>query len=240
MKIGFKQIGLLSALLFAAVAGACGPATPGPENPSDKGGETGGPAATGTTAPSGAPTGTPESAPTAAPKETAAAAAPPAPVGAAKNVPLIESKMLDDLKKAGVNLDKVAELEKLPLAAKKKVMPLMQKALGYEACTGCHVEGDYKKETRNMKITREMWRAYSVPLRDEKGKAVFCDNCHSGQAKVLNRADKEAVKKFMEDEYEHKLTRADKKDVECSTCHGDDMELKVIEKMWKIAPEAKK
>lgn len=231
---------------MAALVGACGPATPNPDDPANKtGGETTGGAATTAPTSSAAPTPTPSGTPEAAPSGTpaapsGAAAAPPAPVGAAKNVPVVESKMLEDLKKAGVNIDKMSDLEKLPLAAKKKVMPLMQKAMGYEACTGCHVEGDYKKDTRNMKITREMWRAYSVPLRDEKGKAVFCDNCHSGQAKVLNRADKEALKKFMEDEYEHKFTRADKKEVECSTCHGDDMELKVIEKMWKIAPEAKK
>lgn len=243
MNIGFKQFGLLAALALAALIGACGPATPNPDNPSDKGAETGG---TGTPTPTSsaatpAPSGTPEAAPTSAPAgSSAAAATPPAPIGAAKNVPVVESKMLEDLKKAGVAIDKIGDLEKLPLAAKKKVMPLMQKALGYEACTGCHVEGDYKKDTRNMKISREMWRAYSVALRDEKGKAVFCDNCHSGQAKVLNRADKEALKQFMEDEYEHKFFLPGKKAAECSTCHGDAMELKVIEKMWKIAPEAKK
>jgi hypothetical protein len=119
-------------------------------------------------------------------------------------------------------------------------MPIMQKAMGYTACTGCHVEGDFKAETRNLKISREMWNAYTVPLRDEKGGVLFCDSCHSGQPKVLNRADQEALKKFMEDEYEHKLTRADKKDMECSTCHGEALELKIIEKLWKIAPEAKK
>jgi hypothetical protein len=148
--------------------------------------------------------------------------------------------MLADLKATGINLTKISEIGKLPLAQKKKVMPIMQKAMGYTACTGCHVEGDFKAETRNLKISREMWNAYTVPLRDEKGGVLFCDSCHSGQAKVLNRADKEALKKFMEDEYEHKLTRADKKDMECSTCHGEAMETKIIEKLWKIGPETKK
>ncbi|NUQ79434.1 MAG: hypothetical protein HUU21_38480, partial [Polyangiaceae bacterium] len=156
------------------------------------------------------------------------------------NVPVVESKMLAELKATGISLTKISEIGKIPLAQKKKLMPLMQKAMGYTACTGCHVEGDFKAETRNLKISREMWNAYTVPLRDEKGGVLFCDSCHSGQAKVLNRADQEAVKKFMEDEYEHKLTRADKKEMECSTCHGEAMELKIIEKLWKIGPEAKK
>jgi hypothetical protein len=85
-----------------------------------------------------------------------------------------------------------------------------------------------------MKVARGMWNHFVAPLRDEKGGAVFCDSCHGGAKLVLNRADKKAVEKFMEDEYEHKLTRADKKDNECGTCHGDAMELKIIEKLWNI------
>lgn len=241
MKIGLKHIGLVAALGFAALAGACGPSAPPPDTAADKTGETtAGPTGdTGGTQAGGAPTSAPTS-DVATPPATGTPATPAAPVGAAKNVAVIESKMLAELKATGINLTKVSEIGKIPLAQKKKLMPIMQKAMGYTACTGCHVEGDFKAETRNLKISREMWNAYTVPLRDEKGGVLFCDSCHSGQAKVLNRADQEAVKKFMEDEYEHKLTRADKKEMECSTCHGEAVELKIIEKLWKIAPEAKK
>jgi hypothetical protein len=247
MKIGLNHVGLAIGLALAALAGACGPA-PTAETPADKtpaGTTTAAPAGTdqGATGTTPAPSATPSATPTApsgdAGGKTGTTPA-PAAGGGEKSVPIAASKMIEDLKKLGVNVDKIPELSKIPLNTKKKVMPLMQKALGYSACTGCHVEGDFKAETRNMKISREMWKAYSVNLRDEKGGAVFCDTCHSGQAKVLARGDKEALKKFMEDEYEHKLTRADKKDMECATCHGDTMELKIIEKLWKIPAEAKK
>jgi hypothetical protein len=234
MKIGLKQITLIGALALAALGGACGPSTPQVDDPSTKGGTTDTPpAGAGTTA---TPPGDTTSTATTPPPTTTgdAATPPPAPIGAAKNVPLVQSKFIADLKGAGINTAKIPEIGKIPLAQKKKIMPFMQKAMGYTACTGCHVEGDFKAETRNLKISRQMWNAYTVPMLDEKGGPVFCDTCHSGQVKVLNRADKEAVKKFMEDEYEHKLTRADKKDMECSTCHGDTMELKIIENLWKI------
>jgi hypothetical protein len=140
-----------------------------------------------------------------------------------------------ELKKIGLNLDKIPELEKLPLAQKKKVMPLLQKSLGYDTCQGCHAEGDFKKETRNMKVAREMWRHFVVPLRSEKGGTLFCDSCHNGKEHVLARADKKAVQAFMEAEYEHKLAQASKAEMECGTCHGDAMETKIIEKLWKIS-----
>jgi hypothetical protein len=55
-----------------------------------------------------------------------------------------------------------------------------------------------------------------------------------GIALANTRADNKTLQKFMASDYEHKLTRADKKDHECSTCHGEGMETKIIEKLWKI------
>ena len=162
------------------------------------------------------------------------AATPPAPAGKG-STNLKQSQMLEDIKKIGLAPDKLADLPKIPLAQKKKLMPLFQKALGYKDCNGCHVEGDYKAETRNIKVTRGMWKNFVVALRDEKGGAVFCDTCHDGNAKNLDHADKKALEKFMDEQYEDKLTRADKKDMECGTCHGDPFEGDIITKVWGIA-----
>lgn len=225
MVLRFKHAALALAISMGALAGACGPATPPPEGPPG-GGAT--PPAGEATPPAGE-TKPAEATPPAPGSDTkpAEAAGPPS-----RN--LSATQMEADLKKIGLNLSKLPDLEKLPLAQKKKVMPLLQKSLGMENCQGCHVEGDFKKETRNMKVSREMWRHFVAPLRDEKGGAVFCDTCHGGQKHVLNRSDKKAMEAFMEDQYEHKLTRADKKDMECSTCHSDTAELKIIEKLWNI------
>jgi hypothetical protein len=228
-----RNIGLVVALAIAGFAAACGPATPPPDNvvtagdktkePSPPADATVPPAATGseaTPAP-GATAGKPGDAPVTAKTGKA-------------STPLQASKMLADVKGLGIDLTKSPELGKIPIGQKKKLMPFFQKSLGYEDCTGCHAGTDYKKETRNIKIAREMWKHFVAGMRDEKGNPIFCDSCHVGSAKNLNRDDQEVLKKFMEDEYEHKLTRADKKENECTTCHGDAVELKIIEKLWKI------
>ena len=72
-------------------------------------------------------------------------------------------------------------------------------------------------------------------LRDDKGAAtIFCDSCHQGKDKILNRTDLKAVGKYMDEEYVNKMARADKKDHGCSTCHGDTMEMKIQDKLWNV------
>jgi hypothetical protein len=224
----FTHAALAFALALGAFAGACGsPAVPPPETPAGQ-----------TDAASGGEAG-------AAPAETAkkpeggeatpAEKAPAEAGSSAKSTPVQATQMEADLMKIGIDLNKIPELEKLTLAQKKKVMPLLQKSLGFETCQGCHAEGDFKKETRNIKVAREMWRHFVTPLRTEKGGAVFCDSCHNGEEHILARSDKKAIQAFMEAEYEHKFAQASKADMECGTCHGDAMETKIIEKLWKIA-----
>jgi hypothetical protein len=211
---------LQGALLIAAASAACGPPTE-PATPDD--GSTGGGAGEEQPAAGGAPSGE-------APGPTPEPAAP-----AAESVPISATTMAAEIGKLGINMKKIPELQKLPLGQKKKVMPFFQKALGYEKCTGCHAkEDDFKTETRNMKMARNMWNHFVVNLRDDKGGNVFCDSCHNGKSHVLARGDKKAMEKFMKDQYEGKLARADGAEHSCSTCHGDDLELKIFEKMWKI------
>jgi hypothetical protein len=231
MNATTKTLGLAFALSIAALGAAC--ASPKPAESAAKAGE----ASAAGAAPSEAPGGAASAAPHAAPAASEAPQVGAVPAGGpATNTPVGPSKYIDDVKRIGIDLKKATELEKIGLSDKKKLMPFFQKSMGYDACTGCHAEGgDYKQVTRNMKITRGMWKSFVVALRDDKGNAVFCDSCHQGKAKVLNRSDKKALQKFMEDEYEHKLTRADKKDNACTSCHGDEMETKIIEKIWKIA-----
>ncbi len=151
--------------------------------------------------------------------------------------PLSATKFADELKKLGFDGKKaLPDLEKMDIKAKKKLMPLFQKALGYEACTGCHAaEGDYDTTTRNMKITRKMWSQFVAAVRDDKGGLVFCDSCHNGGTKILNRLDRKSVGKFMHENYVDKLARADKQDNGCAACHGSPLEPSIIEKRWGIA-----
>lgn len=221
MNVTLKTWGLALALAAAATAAACGSPPPADAPPQ------------GTPAPTSAPTAAPTAAPTSLPTPAPTSAAPANPA-ADRNVALATSKLVEDMKKIGIDFKKAATLEKLSGPEKKKLMPLFTKALGFGSCTGCHAPGDFKKDTRNLKITRQMWEHFVVPLRDEKGGQIFCDSCHDGKSKLLDRSDKKGVAAFMERDYEHKLTRVDAKANECSTCHGEAMETKIIEKLWKI------
>ena len=220
------SIGLALALSLTGLIAACGPATPDPNTP--PAGGTAEPTNTAAPVTTAAPTAEPTSAPTSAPTA--------APVAAPAGPPIMASKLGDELKKAGFDLAKLpASIEKMSDGQKKKIMPILVKAVGYEDCKGCHVENDYKKKTRNTKIAAHMWDDFVAKMKDEKGAGtIFCDSCHQGKPKILNRSDLKAVGKYMDDEYVKKMSRADKKSQECGSCHGDTMEMKIFDKMWMV------
>jgi hypothetical protein len=212
--------GALAAAVACAVLGACG-SPPPPDAPK--------PAA------SAAPVHLPEAhadlvavpAPSSAPSAT-----PPPALG--NNVPIRPSALLAEVQKIGVDTTK--PLSSIPLPQKKQLMKLFKQALGYDSCTGCHVADQYEKPTRNKAITRKMWDTFLVQLRDDKGGPLFCDSCHGGKAKSLDRSAMEGLQRIMETDYQGKLTRADKQPHDCSTCHGkgQEPEPKIIEKLWGI------
>ena len=229
-----KTSALTLAFALAAFGAACGPPPPVDAPPSP----TGAPAVvTPTTAtPSTAPVALPTAAPTVAVAPTAAPVALP-PGMPATSAPLSPTKFAAELKKLGLDGTKpMPDLEKMDLAAKKKLMPLFTKALGYDSCNGCHAaDGDYQTSTRNMKISRKMWSQFVAATRDEKGGTMFCDSCHNGATKILNRTDQKAVGAFMHANYVAKITRADKQENTCSTCHSTPLQPDIIEKLWGIA-----
>lgn len=226
MKIA-GSIGLALALALAGLASACGPSTPDVQNPPAPTGE---PTATAAPTASDAPTAAPTA--SAAPTTTAEPTAPPGPAGPAVKA----SAFAEKLKNAGFDLAKLPpKIDKMTDGQKKKIMPLFVEALGYKDCTGCHVEGDFKKKTRHLEIAEHMYDEFVAKLRDEKGNAtVFCDSCHDGKSEFLNRSDRAAVNKYMDVEYVGHFTRADKTNQECSSCHTDTFEMKIFDKVWKV------
>jgi hypothetical protein len=209
-----------------ALVSGCGPSAP-PDVPStDSTAE--GP----TPAPPG-DSGGPEGA-TPAPSGEGPAPAPKAGGATVQPVPIGKSEMLAKVNKLGIDVTKTPDLSKIPLGKKKKLMPLFQKSLGMKACTGCHVEGDFKAETKNIKIARGMWNNYVAKLRMNDGSALFCDSCHDGNEHMIPRGDDDAVQKFMTEQYEGELTRADGEEHSCSTCHTDVFEAKIFKDVWGI------
>jgi hypothetical protein len=216
----------LSPLALAALLAACASAPPAPAPPEAP------PPPIASAAP---PPPSAEPTPTAAP--TTAPAAPP-PAGPGNNARLQASQLVAAVKKLGIDFKR--PLAQIPLPQKKQLMPLFQKSLGYTSCGGCHVEGDFRQQTRNMKVARGMWEHFVVAMRDEKGEPIFCDSCHGGKDHILDRSDKEAVKRFMDSDYEDRLTRADQQKNGCRTCHGEGLEEDIIVKLWGIPAPAKK
>lgn len=215
-------------LSTAAALSACGPATP-PDAPPVGTAEGPTPAPVDTAGGDVDPT-TPE------PSSTAATPTPAPTSGGStvQPVPIRKSEMAAKVKALGIDLTKAPALGKIPMGKKKKLMPLFQKSLGMDACTGCHVDGDFKAETKNIKIARGMWDNYVSKLRMNDGSALFCDSCHAGNEHTIPRGDEDAVQKQMTEEYEGKLTRADGEEHSCSTCHTDVFEAKIFEKVWNI------
>lgn len=229
-KVGSSFLLVALILSTGSALSACGPATP-PDAP-----------AVGTAeGPTPAPPDTSDGGdvdPTTTPEPPATGETPaPAPKSGGSTVqpvPIKQSALAAKVKALGVDLTKAPELSKIPMAKKKKLMPLFQKSLGMKACTGCHVEGDFKAETKNIKIARGMWNNYVSKLRMNDGGPLFCDSCHDGNEHMIPRGDEDAVQKLMTEEYEGKLTRADGQEHSCSTCHTDVFEAKIFEDVWKI------
>ena len=225
-----KTSALMLSLALAAFGAACGPPPPvdAPPSPASA------PVVAVTSPPATTPTALPTAAPTVAPTAAPIALPPGMP---ATSAPLSATKFAAELKKLGFDgVKPMPDLEKMDLAAKKKLMPLFTKALGYTECTGCHAaDGDYRTSTRNMKISRKMWSQFVVAARDEKGGMLFCDSCHNGATKILNRVDRKAVGGFMHANYVAKITRADKQENTCATCHSTPLQPDILSKLWGIA-----
>jgi hypothetical protein len=217
---------LLAASMLAGALAACGGGAPAPQVPRTE--------MTSSAADAGAPPAVSEPA-----KSDAAAPLappPPGPAGAVTSTDIVPSKMIADIKAIGIDLASPGDLSKIEMSKKKKLMPFFVKALGMPGCEGCHVAGDFKAPTHNKQMAASMWNHFVRDLRAKGGGAMFCDSCHQGKQKLLDRADKKVLSKFMIANYQDKLQRTDKKDHTCETCHSEPFENRVFAKLWKIAP----
>lgn len=207
---------------MASLSAACGggAAAPGPAVP------TGGPSEG---APPTAATSSVPSPGSAAPtSSTAAGSGTPAPAFTGPMLAPTKSAMLSDLTGAGLDPKKLPTLDKLdPKVMRAKVMPLFSKSLGIK-CGDCHVEGDFAAPTRRKAIAQKMWDDFVVKLQMADGSPVFCDSCHEGRVLELDRHDKKALAKWMQANFVDAFKRRDKKDHECASCHGEDMDMDII------------
>jgi hypothetical protein len=190
------------------------------------------PAGTPTAASSATATAT-ATAPTTAPATATTTATPtsfpvfPTPPLPQLNAPRPPAR-LPDLQALGLDASHLPPIEKLEPKTLRGVMKLMAKSLGIK-CGDCHKEGDFAAPTRRKKIAARMWDEFAAKLAfaAPDGAPLFCDSCHQGRVEQLDRRDKKALSKWMDDNFVAKLKQKNGGSQECETCHVD-MEMQFL------------
>jgi hypothetical protein len=141
--------------------------------------------------------------------------------------PIANTTMTSDLQAIGLDAKTLPTLAKLEPEKLRKVMRTFTKSLGMK-CGDCHNESDFSAPTPMKKIASHMWDDYVRALAMNDGSPIYCDTCHQGRPKLLDRHDKKALSKWMDANFVSKLTRRDKKDHGCETCHGDPFEAHIL------------
>lgn len=219
----------LGAALAIAVALGCGPAERSPDVPGVSDGPAGRPREGSPAAPSvsGAPADPPSVAP---PSTSAPNAARPSPAPLPMR-PIAASAMASELRELGVDPQSLPPLRELPPDKLRNVMKTFTRALGVR-CSHCHDTKDYRAPTPNKKVATRMWNDYARALTLD-GAALYCDSCHGGRARILDRTDHEALGQYMDENYVAPLRRVDGKEQGCESCHGEPFEGKILTKLWR-------
>jgi hypothetical protein len=204
-------LGLLFGLSAAAcIAAACGGNTPEPVTPQPTAtAPATGPASTGTVAPAGSG----------------------APAAASNNKPVTATAFAKDLADVGLDPKALPPLNKLNKDQLKKVMATFSKSLGWE-CKDCHGTKNFEAPHPMKKVAEHMWNDYLRGLSHSAG-PLYCDSCHQGKAKYLDRSDKKALAGWMDAELTKKMKRVDGKEHSCATCHGDPFDPDFLDKYKK-------
>ena len=138
--------------------------------------------------------------------------------------------MQADLEALALDPRSLPPIEKLDAKALRGVMKLIAKSLGAK-CRDCHAEGDFALPTPRKKVAAKMWNEFVVKLAFAgDGSPLFCDSCHQGRAKWLDRTDKKALSRWMDANFVEKLKRKDEREHDCETCHVN-MEMRFV-RLW--------
>jgi len=146
---------------------------------------------------------------------------------------------LPDLLALGLDPKQLPGLHDIPTIAMKPLMETFDDSLD-ACCEDCHVKNDPRAPTKAKRISGEMWRRFTQELVTRDGSPVYCDSCHRGTLRFLDRRDPAALRAWMRDNYVAGLRKRDGGAVECATCHGEPFEPKLIERLWQTGGEARR
>jgi hypothetical protein len=142
----------------------------------------------------------------------------------------VATTMADQLTSLGLDLQHMPDLHSLDGDTRDEVMQTFTRALGVR-CSGCHDTSDFAKPTPQKKIATNMWNQFvrNLALKDGSG-PVYCDSCHQGKAKFLNRHA--PLRSWMTTNFVDKLKRTDGTEHNCGTCHGTPFQGDIFGSLW--------
>lgn len=152
--------------------------------------------------------------------------APDAPIAAA-------TVHLGALTDAGIDTRQLPFLGDLQDLQEREVMKTFRASLGV-GCGGCHLaadggvtgrgeEGaafDLPAPTPNKNVARHMWNDWVRNFTLADGGALYCDSCHQGRERFLDRSQPKVLAQWMSTNFVSGLRRKDGGALNCSTCHG--------------------
>jgi hypothetical protein len=139
----------------------------------------------------------------------------------------VDPAIVATLRTAGFELDTLPALESLHENGHPRMRAIMKTftmALG-TTCDGCHVAGaqtddEFRVMTPRKKVAAQMYARFVGELQKKDGHPIYCDTCHQGRIKFLDRSDNDALTGWMQQNLVDGLARKDGKDHGCATCHG--------------------
>jgi hypothetical protein len=154
------------------------------------------------------------------PSAIPSASAPPTSLAPSEMKGPVASATGPELAALGLDPKNLPRMDKLEPRALRGVMKLIARSLGVR-CADCHVEGDFAAPTRRKKIAAHMWNEFAAGLSLADGSPLFCDSCHQGRIKLLDRSDKKALGKWMQASFVDGVARKDGQPEKCESCHVD-------------------
>jgi len=149
----------------------------------------------------------------------------------------VDPNVVKALSEGGLTVDSLPDNLSDATTSRGKTQAIMKSftiALGVD-CNGCHAGSgksmDYEAETPAKKVTRKMWTSFVRGLKTKEGN-LYCDSCHQGKVKYLDRSDPSALETWMKKNFVEKLERRDGQEHDCKTCHGEPFKADFI-RTWK-------
>jgi hypothetical protein len=131
----------------------------------------------------------------------------------------------------GLDPRHLPSLGEVPAASMNPLMDTFDDSLD-ACCEDCHVKNDPRAPTKARRISGEMWHRFTQELVTLDGQPAYCDSCHGGAVRFLDRQDPGALRQWMRANYVGKLRKRDGGAVTCATCHGEPFEPRILERLW--------